>query len=120
MCTMCVWCPWRSEEDIDSSGTRIMDGCEPPHGHWGKSPGPLQEQVRSTTELPSSLAPCISFKDFFLNYMFVCRYLHMSAGAQRGQRKLGLTKAGGTGGCEPLNMGAEFRSSAEAKELLNS
>lgn len=52
--------------------------------------------------------------------MFVCRYLHMSAGAQRGQRKLGLTKAGGTGGCEPLNMGAEFRSSAEAKELLNS
>lgn len=29
---LCVWCPWRSEEGIESLGTRVMDGCEPPVG----------------------------------------------------------------------------------------
>lgn len=27
---LCVWCPWRSEEGIESLETRVTDGCEPP------------------------------------------------------------------------------------------
>lgn len=38
-----VWCPWKVEEDMGSTGTRLTDGCEPLSGCWELNPGPLQE-----------------------------------------------------------------------------
>ena len=35
-------CLQRSEEDVGSSVTGAMDGCEPPHGCWEWNSGPLQ------------------------------------------------------------------------------
>ena len=31
---MCTTCPWMSEEDVGSSGTRVAGGCELSCGCW--------------------------------------------------------------------------------------
>lgn len=38
-----VWCPWRSEEGIGSSETRVADG-ELPRGCWQSNPRSLKEK----------------------------------------------------------------------------
>lgn len=47
---MCTWYLWRSEKDIRSPGTRIVDSCEPPQWCWELNSNPMQEQVFLTTE----------------------------------------------------------------------
>lgn len=39
-----VWCPWRSEEGIGSSETRVADGGELPCGCWQSNPHSLKEK----------------------------------------------------------------------------
>lgn len=29
---VCIWCPWRLEEGVISTGTGLMEGYEPPCG----------------------------------------------------------------------------------------
>lgn len=51
----CARCPSRSKEGIGSLKTGATDGCEPQFGRFEPNPGPIKEQqVLSTTELPSS------------------------------------------------------------------
>lgn len=35
--------PRRPEESFKSSGTGVVNGCEPPHGSWELNPGPLRD-----------------------------------------------------------------------------
>ena len=44
VCHMGVWCPWRSEQDIELPGTGVTDGYEPPCGCWESNLHPLKEQ----------------------------------------------------------------------------
>ena len=44
MCVLCVQCPQRSEEGVESPGTAFIDGCEPPYRLWELNSGPLQEK----------------------------------------------------------------------------
>lgn len=45
-------CPWRSEDGIESSGTGLTDGCDPPCGCWELNTDPLEEKpVLLTPEL---------------------------------------------------------------------
>ena len=39
-----AWCPQKSEEDVESSGTRVSDSCEPHYGSWELTPSSLQGQ----------------------------------------------------------------------------
>lgn len=34
MCVLCMQCPQRSEEGVESPGTAFVDGCEPPCRSW--------------------------------------------------------------------------------------
>jgi hypothetical protein len=38
------WCLQKPEEGIKRFGTGGIGGCEPPHGDWELSSGPLEEQ----------------------------------------------------------------------------
>lgn len=31
---MCIWCTWKSEEDVGAPGTGDTNICEPPFGFW--------------------------------------------------------------------------------------
>lgn len=48
---VCAWHIWKAKEGVRSPATVVKDGNEPPRGYWGSNPSPLQELVRSTTEL---------------------------------------------------------------------
>jgi hypothetical protein len=53
MCTVCMLGPRMSKEDSESSGPRVIDGCEILCGCWRLNLGPLQEQkLLLTTEPP--------------------------------------------------------------------
>lgn len=39
-----AWCPQRSEEGVEPSGTGVLGRCEPPYGCWELTLGPLEEQ----------------------------------------------------------------------------
>jgi hypothetical protein len=45
-----VWCSWRSEEDIESLGTRVINGCKFLCRFVELNLSPLQKQVLLTTE----------------------------------------------------------------------
>lgn len=40
---MNIWCLWRTEEDIEFSGTHVTDSCKSPCGCWDWNAGPLEE-----------------------------------------------------------------------------
>lgn len=50
---MHAWCLWRSEEDIISLGTRVIDSCEWPFDCWELNQEPLEEQSILFTMEPS-------------------------------------------------------------------
>lgn len=35
----CAWSPWRAEEFVGASGTRVTDDCEPIYRGWELNPG---------------------------------------------------------------------------------
>jgi hypothetical protein len=47
------WCLQRPEEDAGSSGTGVMNGCDPPCGCQEWNSGPLEEQPVLLTSEPS-------------------------------------------------------------------
>lgn len=44
LCTICMQCPWTSEDGVRSPGTGFTGGCELSCGCWDPNLGPLQEQ----------------------------------------------------------------------------
>lgn len=44
VCTRTSLVPMDIEEGFGSSGTRVINGCEPPQGLWKPNPGLLKEQ----------------------------------------------------------------------------
>lgn len=65
-------CPWRSEEDIGSSGTPVIGDCEPSWGWWESNPSPLQEGSVLLTK--PSLQP-LSWETFLSVASLKCQLL---------------------------------------------
>lgn len=52
LCTTCIRCPQKLEEDSGSLGTGVTHDCEPLCGCWGLTPGPLWDQYMLLTAEP--------------------------------------------------------------------
>ena len=65
LCTTCVECPRRQEEGVQSPGTAVTDGDEPPRGCWEPNQGLLEQLMLVATQpsfQPQSLASYINKK----------------------------------------------------------
>ena len=71
LCTIFMLKPTEVRREIRSPGTRSTDGCEPPHGYWDSSPGPLEEQPVPLTTEPSLQPQPVC--------LFVCLFFLLSA-----------------------------------------
>jgi hypothetical protein len=60
---MCVWCPWKPEENVRFLGTVGTEGCEPPSVCWGLNIVPL---CKSSWPLSCLSNPSISTYNFYL------------------------------------------------------
>lgn len=70
LCHVCAWCSWRSEVDIRSPGTEVMDSCEPLYGYWKLNPGSWQEQVLLAGE--PSHQPQLAFTNCSRGEVWLC------------------------------------------------